>query len=628
MTMKRYLPLLLSAALLLSACGQTAETADSAAPAATEAPAAVATTETTSAAKTTPNGVDKAETVYAKANANGTVTETTVEATLKARDGGDIADAAALHDIVNKEGDEDYTPGADNALTWQNHGTSITYEGKTEAALPVTTRVTYYLDGAEVKPDDLAGKSGHLRIRFDYTNHTRETVTVDGEDYTVSVPFTAVTALVLDGDKFTNVEANNGKVMDLDGQTAVLGTTMPGLADSLRLDEFEPLKGTEIPAYFEVSADVTDFSLDFTATILTPSALDDLDLGDLDDMSGWDDLTDALDELSDAADALSEGTGALADGVQALYDGFDQYATGVKSVNEGAEALADGLTELYYNGLTLVDGANALRDGLSSVAGAVSQIDLTSGTDGLDTDAVAGALTTLGTDAQKVGVDVPTNATQTAVANIMQSAEFQQMLAAACATMDEEQAAAFTQQVQGVLVQSVSGAIAEQTTPLAQDIGAQVQTVAGFAAGLQGLGDSLGQLAPMVGQLQTGLDQLASGSADLARGADTYIKAVGQVSQGANQLAEGSAQLDDASADLYGGIAELHNGAVELHDGVQEFSDKSGEDLSDDLGDGLQNVIHRLKAVQQAGKAYQTFSGLADGQTGSVKFIVETAEIK
>lgn len=204
---------------------ETAATAD--------APAAVTETAAqTTAPKTTPGGVDKSETVYAKANADGTVTETTVEAVLKACDGATIPDVAAQRDIINKEGDEEYTTWADNALTWQNSGSAITYEGESDATLPVTTRVTYYLNGVETAPDDLAGQSGRVRIRFDYTNHTRETVTVDGQEYTVSVPFTAITAVILDGDKFSNIEADNGKVMELDGQTAVLGTVMPGLADS------------------------------------------------------------------------------------------------------------------------------------------------------------------------------------------------------------------------------------------------------------------------------------------------------------------------------------------------------------------------------------------------------------
>ena len=601
--MKKYIPVLLSAALLLSACGQAAE------PAAASAPESTVTTtasETTAAPKTTPNGVDKAETVYAKANADGTVTETTVEAILKAREGDTIPDSAALRGILNKEGDEEYTQGEGSALTWQNHGTSITYEGKSDAALPVTTRVTYYLNGTEIAPEKLAGQSGRVRIRFDYTNHTREIVTVDRQEYTVSVPFTAVTALILDGDKFTNVEADNGKVMDLDGQTAVLGTAMPGLADSLRLTECEPLEDTDIPAYFEVSADVTDFALDFTATVLTPSALDDLDLTDLDDM---DDLTDALDSLTDATDALSEGTGALADGLMTFYDGFDQYANGVKSLNEGIEALDQGLNQLYDNRNALRDGMVAINQGLMTLDGALQQVDLSSAGSGLDTAAVTDAMTGLGGDAAAVAM-LPQSLTEQIMAQLDTNG----------VQLSEEQKTA--------LAQSIGATIAASTTPLATDMGDKLQTIGNFAQGLSTLGDSMTQLAPQVKTLKDGVSQLAAGSGELVKGYDTYISGVLQLTQGADALAKGSAELDDASAALYGGIAELHNGAVELHDGVQEFSDKSSDELKDDFGDGLQNVLRRLKAVQQAGKGYQTFSGLADGQTGNVKFIVETAEIK
>ena len=580
--MKKLILIVLSAALLLSACGQATEAAPAEEPVTANT---VTTAETASSPKTTPDGVDKAETVYAKANADGTVTETTVEVTLKAQDGQTIPDAAALRDITNKEGDEDYTCGADNALTWQNHGTSITYEGRTDAALPVTTRVTYYLDGQEIAPGALAGRSGRVRIRFDYTNHTRETVTVDGQDYTVCVPFTAVTALILDGTKFTNIEAENGKVLDLDGQTAVLGMAMPGLADSLCLSGFEPMKDVEIPAFFEISADVTDFALDFTATILTPSALDDLDLSDIEDLT---DLSDALDKLTDATDEVADGAGALADGIQTYYDGFHQYADGVKNLNEGVQTLADSLTQLYDNGQILLTGINTLRDGLSAVSGSVS-----GGTDTASketqaklSEALTPAITDYGT---------------TLVTDVCNDAELQ----AALGTLTPEQ--------QKVLLSALQNALGKAA---ANDIPAFAGTVAATTSEL------LMQSMPgNFAQLSAGLDQLA-------QGADTYMKAVGQVSQGASALADGSAQLNDASAGLYSGLAELHDGAAALRDGVQDFSKKAGKELGDDFGDGLQNVVRRLKAVQQAGKAYQTFTGLADGMTGNVKFIVETAEIK
>lgn len=580
--MKKLILIVLSAALLLSACGQATEAAPAEEPVTANT---VTTAEAASSPKTTPNGVDKAETVYAKANADGTVTETTVEVTLKAQDGQTIPDVAALRDITNKEGDEDYTRGADNALTWQNHGTSITYEGKSDAALPVTTRVTYYLDGQEIAPGALAGRSGRVRIRFDYTNHTRETVTVDGQDYTVCVPFTAVTALILDGTKFTNIEAENGKALDLDGQTAVLGMAMPGLADSLCLSGFEPMKDVEIPAFFEISADVTDFALDFTATILTPSALDDLDLSDIDDLT---DLSDALDQLTDATDEVADGAGALADGIQAYYDGFQQYADGVKNLNEGAQTLADSLTQLYDNGQTLLTGINTLRDGLSAVSGSVSSGTGTAGkeTQAKLSEALTPAITDYGT---------------TLVTDVCSDAELQ----AALGTLTPEQ-----QKVLLSALQNALGKAAANDTP----------AFAGTAAATTS--ELLMQSMPGdFAQLLAGLDQLAQST-------DAYMKAVGQVRQGAGTLADGSAQLNDASAGLYSGLAELHDGAAALRDGVQEFSKKAGKKLGDDLGDGLQNVVRRLKAVQQAGKAYQTFTGLADGMTGNVKFIVETAEIK
>lgn len=591
--MKKLIPIALSAALLLSGCGQTAGSAP--APAQTAA-STVTTAEAAASSKTTPDGVDKAETVYAKANANGTVTETTVEATLKAREGATISDVADLQDITNKEGDEEYITGADHTLLWQNHGTSITYEGRSDASLPVSIGVTYYLDGQEISPDALAGRSGRVRIRFDYTNQACQTVRIDGQEYTVRVPFTAITALILDGTRFTNIAPENGKAMDLDGQTAVLGMAMPGLADSLHLNEFEPLKDTEIPDYFEVSADVTDFALDFTATILTPSALNDLDLSDTNDL---DELSDALNSLTDATDEIADGAGDLADGIQSYYDGFHTYADGVQSVNEGAEALADGLSQLYDNGQTLLTGIQALRDGLSTISSSVHEMNGDS-TDSSQKDMQAKLNEALAPAIADYGA--------TLVTDVCNDADMQ----AALQDLTQSQQDALNAALQNALGKAVD----KDTPALAGNVAATVSDLlmqsvtSGFA------------------QLSTGLDQLASGSDELAQGADAYIKAVGQASQGADVLAKGSAELDDASAALYSGLAELHDGAEALHNGVQEFSDKVEDELSDDLGSGLQDVVRRLKAMQQAGKAYQSFTGLADGMTGNVKFIVETAEIQ
>ena len=71
---------------------------------------------------------------------------------------------------------------------WENfEGSSlvlenITYEGTGSAELPVDVSISYELDGQAIEPEELAGKSGQLKIRFDYKNKTTQTIKVDGKE--------------------------------------------------------------------------------------------------------------------------------------------------------------------------------------------------------------------------------------------------------------------------------------------------------------------------------------------------------------------------------------------------------------------------------------------------------------
>ena len=67
------------------------------------------------------NQVDKAEVVYARANAAGSVQEIRVEAVLKNHGGlEDITDCSNLTDIRNTEGDEEWKQ-ADLGKSWRGH---------------------------------------------------------------------------------------------------------------------------------------------------------------------------------------------------------------------------------------------------------------------------------------------------------------------------------------------------------------------------------------------------------------------------------------------------------------------------------------------------------------------------
>ena len=297
----------------------------------------------------------KEETVYVQASPAGETQEIIVSDWLKNTDGEtSLSDKSDLSDIKNVKGDETFSQDGDK-ITWDANGNDIYYQGTSTKDLPVSLKVTYYLDGQEISPEDLAGKSGHVKMVYQYTNHMKQ-----GEIYT---PFVLFTGMVLPGDNFSNVKVDNGKTISDGDKNIVIGVGLPGLEDSLKIkknksDILDDLDiDLDIPDSFEVEADVTDFSLSMSMTVATPLSLDDLELDDIDDE---DDLKDKIDEIADAATQLVDGTSDLADGVQELKDGCGDLLDGIDQLDDGAGDLNNGVQTLNNKKGDLIDGINQL----------------------------------------------------------------------------------------------------------------------------------------------------------------------------------------------------------------------------------------------------------------------------
>ena len=344
---------------------------------------------------------DKTETVYAKADADGTVNEVTVNTVLKNKNEKKIQDYSNLTDIKNIKGDEEYTKQSDGTILWDNQGEDIEYEGKSSEQLPVTVQISYFLDDKEISPKELAGKSGSLKIRFDYENHTREETNVNGKKVELPVPFAAISALLLSEDNATNIEVKNGKVISLDGQNLIIGYACPGLAKNLNLSDSELTKDIELPEYVEVTADVTDFELDFTATVFSSGLLSDLDEENLDDL---DETSDNMDKIQEASGKLKDGSGKLLDGMKTYDEYMKQYLSGVDSLKEGVDALKSGIQVLNENKTAIGSGAQALTDGLCQFSNSLSAISFgnVSGQSGVDFSGVENAMVALVADGQKL----------------------------------------------------------------------------------------------------------------------------------------------------------------------------------------------------------------------------------
>lgn len=243
---------------------------------------------------------------------------------------------------------------------------------KTESSenAPVTMKVTYKLDGKEIKPEDLAGKSGKVTIHFDYTNNQKKTVKINGKKQTVAVPFTMITGMMLPTDVFSNVEVTNGKLTKVGDNIVAVGMTMPGLKDTMNLKFNDKSLDLDIPEYFELTADVKDFSLDMTMSVATSNLLSDMNADDitLDDLKKTvASLDDAANQLADGTVTLQDGTQQLSDAIPALTDGVDQLNTGASSLKDGIYAYADGAASAYEGSVSLNDNMKTYADGIGTL---------------------------------------------------------------------------------------------------------------------------------------------------------------------------------------------------------------------------------------------------------------------
>ena len=706
------------------------------------------------AATTSTNGaVDKEETVYVSSDAGGAVEQIIVSDWLHNGDGAEnIEDSTDLTDVKNVKGDENYALDGEK-ITWAAQGNDIYYQGVSTKEMPVDMKITYTLDGQEVTPEEIAGKSGKVTIRFDYTNKEKTTVNVDGTDYEVYVPYSIVSGMILKNENFSNVKVTNGKVISDGEKNIVVGVAMPGLKESLGLDEYEDVD-LDIPDCVEVTADVTNFTLDMTLSAIMPDLFSMVNTDDITDLG---DLEDAVDTLSESADKLADGTLKLYNGVSELDDKFGEYSDGVKSLVAGLKSLDAGTGKLSKGAKTLKDGTKTLKDGMAKVDKGASDLNkgskslsagatkLKNGADKLSggletfrktydegvasskkstseyiTTTTAAKLNKTVTSAMTSAATIGANDSVSAICSMLQSEQgktlINQKLGVAAqdeslttaltayvtsATSQEEMLArkaevdGFTK-IYGMLVQSgsmgnllgdqMSATIAQsaaQNTEVQKKIATDVQTqvgptvVTGMTEALTDLGDYLSKqtdasqaqvdamfslsdgykadatqsstlmdgadalgnglsslvtgsekLSGGTKSLLSGTSKLSKGSKKLYEGANSLQTGINQVDSGAGKLLTGGNSLWTATGKVSSGIELLRGGSKTLNEGMDKFNTEGIQKITTTIKVDLKKVLNRVKAVKKAADGYHTFTKLADGKTGSVKFIIETKAVK
>ncbi len=659
--------LLLSAALL---CG-TAGIAAHAAAAGEEA--GESRTEAAPAGTMAPAGY-KDEAVYVLAGADGCAQKVIVSDWLKNPDGAArLEDTSDLTGIEPVKGTATVTSASGNTYVWDAQGCDIYYQGTSEQALPVEIQVRYWLDGEPVTPEELAGKSGSVTIRFDYLNHQTQQVQIGGKSETMYVPFAVLTGVVLDTDVFSNVEVKNAKLLNDGDRIAVLGAALPGMQENLAIEE----QALEIPDYVEITADVENFKLGMTLSIATNALFDRIDTEQLDSVDGLQDalsqLTDAMEQLLDGSSQLYEGletlleksgeladgVGQLADGAGALTAGAGQLDSGAAELQSGASQLANGLNTLNSNSGTLTGGAEQVFQTLLGTANAqlaaagLSVPEMTVSNyaavlDGviasLDENAVyeqARAAVAAAVEEQRpyiteqvtaaVRAEVTAQVTAAVQAQVGEEQMASEQAQAMIAAQVEQQMA--SEAVQAVIAAKTQEQIDQAIAAHMADDAVQAQLAAASAGAQQvtALKASLDSYNTFYLGLQSytaGVAQAASGANDLKAGAGTLKSGTASLYAGAGELEAGVAALQENVPALLDGITQLRDGAKALSDGLTEFDEQGVQALVDAVDGDLDGLVERLRATVELSGDYRTFSGAGTQTDGQVQFIYRTDEIR
>lgn len=601
------------------------------------------------------------ETVYVIANTDGSVRQIIVSDWIQnGLAAAQVEERSELSQVKAVKGSATYTLGQDNARVWDAQGQDLYYQGSIEKALPVDMTVTYQMDGQTVTPGQIAGKSGHVTIRFDYENRQYEMVEIDGTEEKIYVPFAMLTGLLLDSDRFTNVTVSNGKLFCDGSHTAVVGVAFPGLQEDLAMEKDR----LDIPDYVEIEADVKDFSLATAVTVASSGLFDQLDdetlekleLGELTDGIGR--MTDAMDQLMDGSSQLYDGLCTLLDSSQQLIDGVDRLCQGLNELtahnsqlNGGAKQVFQSLiaaanSQLQTSGLTVpeltVDNYSQVLESL------LQQLDGASAY--AESEARKKIEAAVAAQQEQVSAAVEQAVVQQVAAQVEQAVEqqvWQQVLSAAGLTEEAYDAGtaagAIPQKQQEQLQAALKAQMASETIKglISQTKAAKMESDEIRALIGQKTEQTMAELVEenlqseeVQSQIRSAAEQASAGAQSirsLKEQLDSYqsfYQGLLAYTAGVAQARDGAAQLQSSLPALTDGVTRLRDGSMELSDGLRQFREEGIQKLADALGGDLGQLSSRLKAIREAAQNYRSFSGDAEDMPSQVRFIYRMEAIE
>lgn len=597
----------------------------------------------------------KEEVVYVMTDAKGSVSNVNV---VNIFGKGSITDYGNYSSVKMLNTTDDISVNGDK-ITFNTDKDKVYYQGTMEnVQLPWNIKFTYILDGKEMTPEQVAGKSGKLEIRIKIDKNDK----ASGDFYD---NYALQASLTFDTNKCKNIAADGATLANVGADKQVSYTVLPG-------------KGLDAV----ITADVTDFEMDAAAVNGVMLNLD-VDIDDAELMDKVIEIMDASKSLNDGAIKLSDGSSELLDGGSSLSDGAVSLHDGAATLNDGVNELSDGvvkiqdaLNKLNSNSSQLTIGSAQMLDALKTIQTELNKVSMSTDqikqlTDssaaikkgindaykgavtlqsGMTYDAYAATLKSNGLDIAQVQsgntatINQLTSEIQTLTAQVAQleNVPGQENTVAQLKSM----ISSYTQIVTLLTGNNAAiagtlqyfGALSSGSTELVDGLATLSISYEAYDAAINSLASSLSEMIVNMNSLKSGINQMVSSYKTLDTGIKEYtdgvasiVAAYAQLVTGTDSLMDGSKELLNGSADLKQGASDLYDGIVTLNDGTTELSDGTNEfyEQTDGMDGKIRDSIDEMISSISGGDAeVVSFVSDKNENVSAVQFVIKTAAIE
>ena len=470
------------------------------------------------------NTASKEEVIYGKLAPDGTVQSIYAVNHFEATAGDPITDYGSYTAVRNMTTTDPLNQGDGTVSLTPSADGSVYYEGTMDPStpLPWLIEVHYILDGTEVEPEDLAGRSGALIIRIDVNPNPD----CNGDWFN---QYALQTTVTLDTAHADNIRADGGTIASVGSEKQIVFTLLPGQTSEV-----------------EVAADVTDFTM---PAITFNGVQLQLKL-DIDGVS----LTNRLNQLTTGTGQLDEGTAAVSEGITALQQGLTMLSQQSGLLTTGSSAINSALSQLQ----SAVSGISASNDQLSALLTASSQIG--DGLAQLD-DGVAQLDNQVNYEAFKeilaqngLDLDTLTQGNQQAIAMLQNLT---------CLPVVGDQISQIILLLQGNT--ALSSAVQMYLDTVSSGIGALRQGTSAVREGYDAFDQGIQAMATALNGMLQNMALLSDAVTTLATQYSTFDTGVNAYTQGVDQILAGTQQLGAASALLVSGAHQLYTQTSSLH---------------------------------------------------------------